>query len=111
MTENRDTLQKLGRFLLRGLRIGASTVSIVELLRNDWTEAWERPDTPDPLPMPLQGYLTFDAVRRTSEVLFAVGLEEERRRMRKRRRRRRRKRKRGGGGGGDASSGDDPEQD
>jgi predicted DNA repair protein MutK len=37
MTENRDTLQNLGRFLLRGLRIGASTVSIVELLRNDWT--------------------------------------------------------------------------
>jgi predicted DNA repair protein MutK len=37
MTANRDTLQKLGRFLLRGLRIGASTVSIVELLRNDWS--------------------------------------------------------------------------
>lgn len=37
MTANRDTLEKLGRFLLRGLRIGASTVSIVELLRNDWT--------------------------------------------------------------------------
>ena len=37
MTENRDKLEKLGRFLLRGLRIGASTVSIVELLRNDWT--------------------------------------------------------------------------
>jgi predicted DNA repair protein MutK len=37
MTKNRDTLEKLGRFLLRGLRIGASTVSIVELLRNDWT--------------------------------------------------------------------------
>ena len=35
MTENRDKLEKLGRFLLRGLRIGASTVSIVELLRND----------------------------------------------------------------------------
>ena len=30
-------LENLGRFLLRGLRIGASTVSIVELLRNDWT--------------------------------------------------------------------------
>jgi predicted DNA repair protein MutK len=30
-------MEKLGRFLLRGLRIGASTVSIVELLRNDWT--------------------------------------------------------------------------
>jgi hypothetical protein len=37
MTMNRETLEKLGRFLLRGLRIGASTVSIVELLRNDWT--------------------------------------------------------------------------
>ncbi|MBM5794147.1 MAG: hypothetical protein FJ057_09495 [Cyanobacteria bacterium K_DeepCast_0m_m1_088] len=30
-------LNQLGRFLLRGLRIGTSTVSIVELLRNDWT--------------------------------------------------------------------------
>ena len=37
MTLNRETLDKLGRFLLRGLRIGASTISIVELLRNDWT--------------------------------------------------------------------------
>jgi len=31
-------LEQLGRFLLRGLRIDASTVSIVELLRNDWTD-------------------------------------------------------------------------
>jgi hypothetical protein len=37
MTVNRETLEKLGRFLLRGLRIGTSTVSIVELLRDDWT--------------------------------------------------------------------------
>jgi hypothetical protein len=37
MTVNRESLEKLGRFLLRGLRIGASTVSIVELLRDDWT--------------------------------------------------------------------------
>ena len=29
-------MEQLGRFLLRGLRIGASTVSIVELLRSDW---------------------------------------------------------------------------
>jgi hypothetical protein len=28
-------LEQLGRFLLRGLRIGASTVSIVELLRSE----------------------------------------------------------------------------
>ena len=37
MTVNRELLEKLGRFLLRGLRIGASPVSVVELLRNDWT--------------------------------------------------------------------------
>jgi hypothetical protein len=37
MTVNREPLEKLGRFLLRGLRIGASTVAVVELLRNDWT--------------------------------------------------------------------------
>jgi hypothetical protein len=29
--------EKLGRFLLRGLRIGASTVAVLELLRNDWS--------------------------------------------------------------------------
>jgi hypothetical protein len=32
MTVNRETLDKLGRFLQHGLRIGAGTVSIVELL-------------------------------------------------------------------------------
>ena len=37
MVMNQKTLEKLGRVLLRGLRIGASTVAVVELLRNDWT--------------------------------------------------------------------------
>ena len=32
-----NRLQQLGRFGLRALRIGASTVSIIELLRSDWT--------------------------------------------------------------------------
>lgn len=36
MAVNRETLEKLGRFLLRGWRIGASTVAVVELLRSDW---------------------------------------------------------------------------
>jgi NAD(P)H-dependent flavin oxidoreductase YrpB (nitropropane dioxygenase family) len=36
------------------------------MLRNEWTEAWERPDTPDPLGMPLQGMVTSDGMRRTS---------------------------------------------
>jgi len=30
-------LQQLGRFGLRALRIAASSASIIELLRNDWT--------------------------------------------------------------------------
>jgi hypothetical protein len=37
MAMNRESLETLGSFLLRGLRIGASTVAVVELLRNDWT--------------------------------------------------------------------------
>ncbi|MBW2275474.1 MAG: nitronate monooxygenase [Deltaproteobacteria bacterium] len=35
------------------------------MLRNKWTEAWEREDTPDPLAMPLQGMVTMDMVTRT----------------------------------------------
>jgi NAD(P)H-dependent flavin oxidoreductase YrpB (nitropropane dioxygenase family) len=35
------------------------------MLRTDWTDAWEREDTPDPLGMPMQGMVTFDAIRRT----------------------------------------------
>jgi hypothetical protein len=37
MAVNRESVEKLGRFLLRGLRIGASTVAAVELLRNHWS--------------------------------------------------------------------------
>jgi len=36
------------------------------MLRNDWTEAWEKPDAPKPLGMPLQGMVTMDMVRRTN---------------------------------------------
>jgi len=34
------------------------------MLRNDWTDAWERADTPDPLGMPLQFMVTSTAVSR-----------------------------------------------
>lgn len=34
------------------------------MLKNDWTEAWERDDTPDPLAMPLQMMVALDAVQR-----------------------------------------------
>ena len=47
------------------------------MLRNDWTEAWERPDAPKPLGMPLQFMVTSEAVsrghryaRQAAEVLF-----------------------------------------
>src|SRR5205814_1736963 len=33
-------------------------------LRTAWTEAWDSPDNPDPLPMPLHGMLIADAQRR-----------------------------------------------
>ena len=34
------------------------------MLKNDWTEAWERPDTPDPLGMPLQYMVSGNCVAR-----------------------------------------------
>jgi NAD(P)H-dependent flavin oxidoreductase YrpB (nitropropane dioxygenase family) len=34
------------------------------MLRNDWTEAWEQDDSPEPLPMPLQMMVALDAVQR-----------------------------------------------
>src|SRR5262245_44572047 len=34
------------------------------MLRNDWTDAWEAPDSPKPLGMPLQFMVTADAVAR-----------------------------------------------
>jgi len=37
------------------------------MLRNQWTEAWEKPGNPEPLPMPLQGMITLDMIRRTHQ--------------------------------------------
>lgn len=36
------------------------------MLKNAWTEAWEQPDTPKPLGMPLQGLVSSDGIRRTA---------------------------------------------
>ena len=47
------------------VRSRSFTGKTARMLKNEWTEAWEKPENPKPLPMPLQGYLTFDAVRRT----------------------------------------------
>jgi NAD(P)H-dependent flavin oxidoreductase YrpB (nitropropane dioxygenase family) len=35
------------------------------MLKNDWTEAWDAPDTPSPLPMPLQMLVAIEAVGAT----------------------------------------------
>jgi len=34
------------------------------MLRNEWTEAWENPDNPKPLGMPMQFMVTSNAVQR-----------------------------------------------
>lgn len=36
------------------------------MLKNTWTEAWDTEGNPEPLPMPLQGLVTSDGMRRTA---------------------------------------------
>lgn len=48
------------------VRSRAMTGKPARQLRTGWTEAWEREDTPDPLPMPLQGILYSEAGRRVT---------------------------------------------
>lgn len=35
------------------------------MLKNEWTEAWDKPESPGYLPMPLQGMVTMDMITRT----------------------------------------------
>ncbi|MBW2270800.1 MAG: nitronate monooxygenase [Deltaproteobacteria bacterium] len=46
------------------VRSRSFTGKLARMLRNDWTDAWEAPDAPDPLPMPLQGMISLEAVDR-----------------------------------------------
>jgi NAD(P)H-dependent flavin oxidoreductase YrpB (nitropropane dioxygenase family) len=50
------------------VRSRAMTGKPARQLRTRWTEAWERPDAPDTLPMPLQGLLYGEAASRFSRV-------------------------------------------
>ena len=47
------------------VRTKAWTGKGARVLRNDWTNAWDNADNPDPLEMPLHGLVTADAMRRT----------------------------------------------
>ena len=47
------------------VRSRAWTGKPCRMLRNDWTEAWEKAENPKPLGMPLQFMVTADAVART----------------------------------------------
>jgi NAD(P)H-dependent flavin oxidoreductase YrpB (nitropropane dioxygenase family) len=47
------------------VRTKAWTGRPARVLRNHWTESWDDPDTLEPLPMPLHGLVTADAMRRT----------------------------------------------
>jgi NAD(P)H-dependent flavin oxidoreductase YrpB (nitropropane dioxygenase family) len=46
------------------VRSSSRTGKPARQLRSDWTDAWEQPGTPDPLPMPLQSMLSEPALRR-----------------------------------------------
>lgn len=48
------------------VRSRAWTGKPCRMLKNEWTEAWEDPNTPNPLGMPMQGLVTGDAIRRTA---------------------------------------------
>jgi NAD(P)H-dependent flavin oxidoreductase YrpB (nitropropane dioxygenase family) len=48
------------------IRSRSVTGKPARMLKNDWTEAWEDPNNPDPLPMPMQGLVSMEMVMRTS---------------------------------------------
>jgi NAD(P)H-dependent flavin oxidoreductase YrpB (nitropropane dioxygenase family) len=65
------------KFLRAGLgdtvRSRSMTGKPARMLRTAWTDEWERPDGPDPLPMPIQPLLIGDAMRRIHRVAGKEG--------------------------------------
>jgi NAD(P)H-dependent flavin oxidoreductase YrpB (nitropropane dioxygenase family) len=49
------------------VRSRSMTGKPARMLRTEWTDAWEGPDSPGTLPMPLQYMLTSDATRRIAK--------------------------------------------
>ncbi|MET0842332.1 MAG: nitronate monooxygenase family protein [Mycetocola sp.] len=59
------------------LRSRSSTGKPARQLRSAWTDEWEDPANPDPLPMPLHGMLTFEARQRINQGAYAPGSGSE----------------------------------
>jgi NAD(P)H-dependent flavin oxidoreductase YrpB (nitropropane dioxygenase family) len=55
------------------LRSRSLTGKPARMLRSAWTDAWQEPDAPQPLPMPLQSVLVGDAQRRIHRVAHHKG--------------------------------------
>jgi len=68
--ESSSPLSQKESYLAAGSRDTVRSRSVTgkpaRMLRNNWTEAWEQPDSPDPLPLPLQGMVTIDMIVRTN---------------------------------------------
>jgi NAD(P)H-dependent flavin oxidoreductase YrpB (nitropropane dioxygenase family) len=60
--QKQQLLDKTSRDTVRSRSV---TGKPCRMVRNEWTDAWERPDTPDPLPMPLQYMVSGDMVARS----------------------------------------------
>ena len=59
------------------VRTRAMTGKHARFLRSTWTEAWDRPDTPEPLQTPLQSVLNYDSLRRIDRAMKAPGTTPE----------------------------------
>ena len=59
------------------VRTRAMTGKHARFLRSNWTEAWDRPDTPEPLQTPLQSVLNYDSLRRIDRAMKAPGTTPE----------------------------------
>jgi NAD(P)H-dependent flavin oxidoreductase YrpB (nitropropane dioxygenase family) len=60
------------------VRSSSRTGKPARQLRSAWTDEWDRPDTPDPLGMPLQPILVDDAMRRIDRAAHHAGSGAER---------------------------------
>jgi NAD(P)H-dependent flavin oxidoreductase YrpB (nitropropane dioxygenase family) len=65
------------KFLAAGssdtVRSRSMTGKPARMLRTAWTDEWERPDGPGPLPMPMQPILVAPALQRVARVADAAG--------------------------------------